>query len=53
MFNDLNLIVERQGEQIDKIEDLINNTQDFMEKGIKQLICKKTSKCKSNGYASC
>lgn len=37
MFNDLNLIVERQGEQIDKIEDLINNTQDFMEKGIKQL----------------
>ena len=37
MFNDLNLIVERQGEQIDRIEDLINNTQDYMEKGIKQL----------------
>ena len=43
MFIDLNMLVERQGEQIDNIEFQVNMAGDYMEKGIKQLDSAKKS----------
>ena len=50
MFKDLNMLVERQGEQIDNIEVQVNAAGDYMEKGIKQLDNAKKSQSKSRKY---
>ena len=50
MFIDLNMLVERQGEQIDNIEFQVNMAGDYMEKGIKQLDSAKKSQKKSRKY---